>query len=64
VTFGNHANGAIRGKTLSFRPAVVEDAPVVPVAWVCGNAGVAHNMTAHGANRTDIPPQFLPLNCR
>lgn len=64
VTFGNHANAAIHGKTLSFRPAVVEDAPVVPVAWVCGNAGVAHNMTVHGSNRTDIPQQFLPLNCR
>ena len=36
ITFGNRANGAIRGKVLTLRPAVVEDAPVVPVAWVCG----------------------------
>jgi len=32
VTFGNRANAAIQGKTLTLRPAVVEDAPVVPVA--------------------------------
>src|SRR5206468_1388242 len=32
ITFGNNASGGIRGKVLSLRPAVVEDAPVVPVA--------------------------------
>ena len=31
VTFGNHANVAVQGKVLTLRPAVVEDAPVVPV---------------------------------
>lgn len=64
VTFGNRANGAIRGKTLTLRPAVVEDAPVVPVAWVCGNASVPENMTVQGRNRTDVPAQYLPVNCR
>jgi type IV pilus assembly protein PilA len=38
VTFGNRSNGLIAGKTLTLRPAVVGDAPVVPVAWVCGGA--------------------------
>ena len=28
----------LQGKTLTLRPAVVDDAPVVPVAWVCGAA--------------------------
>ena len=32
ITFGNHANGNIRGKVQSLRPGVVEAAPVVPVA--------------------------------
>jgi len=31
ITFGNRANKAIAGKTLTLRPAVVEDAPIVPV---------------------------------
>jgi len=57
-------NGAIRGKLLTLRPAVVEDAPVVPVAWVCGTAPVPGNMTAKGVNRTNIPPNHLPLKCR
>jgi type IV pilus assembly protein PilA len=64
ITFGNRANGSIRGKVLTLRPAVVEDAPIVPVAWVCGLAPVPGNMTAKGVNRTDIPANYLPLKCR
>jgi type IV pilus assembly protein PilA len=64
VTFGNRANAAIVGKTLTFRPAVVEDAPVVPVAWVCAGASAPQKMTLRGTDRTDIPVRFLPLNCR
>ena len=64
VTFGNRANGAIAGKTLTLRPAVVEDAPIVPVAWVCAGASAPQKMTAQGSDRTDVPARFLPLNCR
>lgn len=64
VTFGNRANGVIAGKTLTLRPAVVEDAPVVPVTWVCAGASAPQKMTAQGSNRTDVPARFLPLNCR
>lgn len=64
VVFGNQANGALRGKTLSLRPAVVEDARIVPVAWVCGFAATPDRMTAFGANRTDLPKNWLPVNCR
>lgn len=64
VTFGNQANGAIQGKTLTLRPAVVEDAPVVPVAWVCANTAAPTPMTVHGTDRTTVPARFLPLNCR
>lgn len=63
IVFGNRANGAIQGKTLTLRPAVVEDAPVVPVAWVCGHARAPDNMRAMGADRTDIPGNYLPVNC-
>jgi type IV pilus assembly protein PilA len=64
VVFGNNANGAIRGKTLTLRPAVVADAPVVPVAWVCGHASAVDQMTAQGTDRTDVAVNYLPLNCR
>ena len=64
ITFGNNANGGIRGKVLSLRPAVVEDAPVVPVAWVCAHGRVPEKMTAQGNDRTDLPAPYLPVNCR
>lgn len=64
VTFGNRANRAIAGKTLTLRPAIVESEPIVPVAWVCGHAAAVDKMTAKGTDRTDVPPNFLPLNCR
>ena len=64
ITFGNNVNSGIAGKILTLRPAVVEDAPIVPLAWVCGFAAVPGNMTARGDNRTNIPIGYLPFNCR
>jgi type IV pilus assembly protein PilA len=64
ITFGNSVNGLIRGKILSLRPAVVLDAPVVPVAWICGNAAAPAPMTIKGDNKTDIPTAYLPYNCQ
>lgn len=63
IVFGNRANGALQGKTLTLRPAIVEDAPVVPVAWVCGHAKAPEKMKAIGADRTDIERTYLPVNC-
>jgi type IV pilus assembly protein PilA len=64
ITFGNSVNGLIKGKILTLRPAVVADAPIVPVAWVCGNAEGPGQMTVKGDNRTDVPANYLPFNCR
>ena len=64
ITFGNRANNQIRDKVLTLRPAVVEDAPVVPVTWLCGFAAVPDKMSAKTPNRTDIPKNYLPIKCR
>ena len=64
ITFGNRANGVILGKVLTLRPAVVEDAPIVPVTWVCGYATAPEKMTVKGENKTNIPPGYLPIRCR
>ena len=64
ITFGNHANSTLKGKILTLRPAVVADAPIVPVAWVCGNSTPPDKMTVKGENRTNIPMVFLPFKCR
>jgi type IV pilus assembly protein PilA len=64
LTFGNRINSSIKGKVLSLRPAVMADAPIVPIAWVCGNATVPDKMTVKGQNRTDVPNNLLPMKCR
>lgn len=64
ITFGNDANGAVKGHTLTLRPAVVPDTPVVPPAWVCAGGKVPDKMTVQGRDRTDIESRYLPVNCR
>ncbi len=64
VTFGNNAHRAISGKVLTLRPAVVLDAQVVPVAWVCAGAPVPGGMTVLGDDHTDVPVALLPFNCK
>ncbi len=63
IVFGNQASSSLTGKTLSLRPAIVEDAPAVPINWICGKSAVPAKMTAQGDNRTDIAPTHLPLRC-
>jgi type IV pilus assembly protein PilA len=64
IVFGNRASSVLKGKVLSLRPAVVEDARVVPVTWVCGNAAAPDKMTVKGTNKTDLPNLLLPVKCR
>jgi type IV pilus assembly protein PilA len=64
MTFGNRAHKLLAGAVLTLRPAVVADAPVVPVAWVCGFAGGPDKMTLHGDNRTSVAARYLPAKCR
>jgi type IV pilus assembly protein PilA len=64
VKFGNRAHGLIKDRVLTLRPAVVEDAPTVPVAWVCGFAAAPDKMTIRSENNTDIPVSYLPLKCQ
>ena len=64
LTFGNRASGVIKGKVLTLRAAVVEDAPIVPVTWVCGYAAAPGKMTVMSADKTNIPAVYLPLRCR
>jgi type IV pilus assembly protein PilA len=64
ITYGNRVNRFIAGKKLTLRPAVVEGHPVVPIAWICGNASVPQKMQVRGKNDTDIPGPHLPIDCR
>lgn len=64
MTFGNNAHGLLKNKILSIRPAIVEDSPIVPIAWVCGNAAVPNKMVVKGNNKTNIPAAYLPFGCK
>lgn len=64
ITYGNKVGKAIHGKILTLRPAVVDDTPIVPVSWVCGHASPPEKMSVKGQNRTNIPIEYLPFNCR
>jgi len=64
ITFGNRAHTLIKDKILTLRAAVVEDAPSVPVTWVCGHAAAPDKMTLRGVSNTSIPVGYLPLKCR
>jgi type IV pilus assembly protein PilA len=64
MTFGNKAHPQIKGKILSFRPAVIEESQIVPVAWVCGNAKAPEKMTLKGENKTSVADEYLPHLCK
>ena len=64
VTFGNNASKALTGLRVTLRPAVVKDEPKVPIAWLCHNVPVPDKMEVKGNDRTDIPPKWLPVECR
>lgn len=64
LTFGNRVPAGIKGKILTIRPAVVADATVVPVEWVCGKAQEPEKMTVKGNDQTSLPNEYLPLICR
>lgn len=64
ITFGNRSNRNLSGKKVALRPAVVQGYPVVPIAWVCGNASVPEKMKVIGENGTTLPGPHLPIECR
>ena len=64
ITLGNRVNANVAGKTVTIRPAIVKDAPVVPIAWVFAYASVPNKMTVIGENKSSVLPRHLPVNCR
>jgi type IV pilus assembly protein PilA len=64
VTYGNNAAKMLDGKRVTLRPAVVADQPMVPIAWICHRLPVPKGMEVRGRDVTDIPLNFLPLECR
>ena len=63
ITLGNRVNKHAAGKVLTLRPAIVADAKIVPIAWVCGYASVPQGMDVKGKNITTVLEYHLPLDC-
>lgn len=64
MVFNERAHPKLAGLVLSLRPIFVPGSPNSPVSWVCGNEAVPAYMLAAGLNNTNLPIQFLPINCR
>jgi len=64
LTLGNNASKSLEGMTLTLRPAVVPDEHIVPIAWLCHDAGVPDKMQVLGEDITNIPAKWLPVECR
>jgi type IV pilus assembly protein PilA len=58
LTYGNNAARMLDGKRVTLRPAIVVDQPKVPIAWIC------HDLPVPKGMETDIPANFLPVECR
>lgn len=63
ILLGNKVPKPLRGKYLTFRPAVVDGSPISPISWLCGYAKPVSGMTAIGDNKTDIEKMYLPGEC-
>ena len=64
LTLGNNAAKPIDGKRVTLRPAVMPGEAAVPIAWICHAVTVPAGMEVLGRDETDIPPKWLPVECR
>lgn len=64
ITLGHKIAQPLQGKVLTYRPAVVNNSPTSPMSWLCGNDTAVAGMQAIGDNKTTVPAEFLPHNCR
>lgn len=64
LELGNNAHKGLHGKHVTVRPAIVPDEPRTPIAWLCHDVDVPKGMEVKGRDETDVPPEWLPVECR
>ena len=64
ITLGNKINKNVTGQIITIRPAIVQDAAKVPIAWIYAYSSVPKGMTVVGKNVTSVLPRLLPISCR
>ncbi|MCW8864536.1 MAG: pilin [Colwellia sp.] len=63
IELGNKVPAPLKGKTLTFRPSVVDGSPTSPISWLCGYSKPVEGMTAIGENKTNIEVEMLAGEC-
>jgi type IV pilus assembly protein PilA len=64
IGYGDQANAAIAGATLTLRPGVSNNNDVI---WVCGTAAQPSGLTnfnSSGSTAGTLLPKYVPKNCR
>lgn len=64
LELGNNAHKGLHGKHVTLRPAIVPDEIRTPIAWLCHDIDVPKGMQVKGRDETDVPPEWLPVECR
>jgi len=64
IKLGNRVNRSVDGKWLSIRPGLSPQYGQVPISWACGTAEGVAGLSYAGRNRTDLKPEYLPIDCR
>jgi type IV pilus assembly protein PilA len=66
ITFGNKANSAIVGTTLTLNPATVGGTATStsPLAWVCGYSATPTGTALIAYEASTINERYLPSSCR
>lgn len=64
LELGNNAHKGLHGKHVTLRPAIVPDEVRTPIAWLCHSIDVPKGMQVKGRDETDLPPEWLPVECR
>ena len=64
LELGNNAHQGLHGKHVTLRPAIVPDEIRTPIAWLCHDVDVPKGMQVKGRDETDVPPEWLPVQCR
>lgn len=64
VVYGNNANSVLKGKKLTWRPAISPGFKILGIEWLCNQRAVPDKREVQGKNETDIEERYLPLKCR
>jgi len=64
VVYGSNANSSLKGKKLTWRPAISPGYKVLGIEWLCHERPVPDKREVLGKNESDIDERYLPLKCR